>query len=496
MPCGIHHLTVRAAGVALAAALAFPQQPAGQLDASPSLFAVLAAINAAGYDAELQSPSTHPLRRQVRQAIAQRNPKSLERIRRFYESHRLENPTSELRQYVSFALSVDGPPSFKPKFPPNRMPPDAASLEGFGELLAEFYREAALDELWAQAQPAYDEVIARYHEPVTNAILEANMYLRNPTSGMRGRRFQIYLDLLGAPNQVHARSFGDEYFVVVTASAQPRVKDIRRAYLHYLLDPLAIRNAAVIDKKKDVCDLAQGSPLLSEVYKTDCVLLTGMSLVKAVESRLERKAGEALVDQAMKEGFVLTAYFAEALARYEKQEQSLSLYLPEMVEAIDPAKEDKRIARVEFASKPAVRTVKTAPAAPELSPVEKVLNAAEELYRQKNFEQAKPQFRQALEMEAPRAQHAKASFGLARIATLEKDPELAQQLFERTLELDPEPFERAWSHVYLARLAMAAGEPEMARKHYEAALAVRDASEGARKAAEQELRKLALLKEP
>src|SRR5205814_7929064 len=35
----------------------------GQLDASPTLFTVMAAINAAGYDAELASPNNHPLRK-------------------------------------------------------------------------------------------------------------------------------------------------------------------------------------------------------------------------------------------------------------------------------------------------------------------------------------------------------------------------------------------------------------------------------------------------
>ena len=45
----------------------------GQLDASPGLFTVLAAVNAAGYDAELSSPNNHPLRAQVRQALAASN---------------------------------------------------------------------------------------------------------------------------------------------------------------------------------------------------------------------------------------------------------------------------------------------------------------------------------------------------------------------------------------------------------------------------------------
>ncbi len=38
----------------------------GQLDGSPALFSVLAAINAAGYDADLDSPANHPLRAAVR----------------------------------------------------------------------------------------------------------------------------------------------------------------------------------------------------------------------------------------------------------------------------------------------------------------------------------------------------------------------------------------------------------------------------------------------
>ena len=38
----------------------------GQLDASPTLFTVMAAINAAGYDADLDSPNNNPLRKAVR----------------------------------------------------------------------------------------------------------------------------------------------------------------------------------------------------------------------------------------------------------------------------------------------------------------------------------------------------------------------------------------------------------------------------------------------
>jgi len=45
------------------------EQP-GQLDASRTLFSVLAAINAGGYDADLASPANHPLRAIIREIAA------------------------------------------------------------------------------------------------------------------------------------------------------------------------------------------------------------------------------------------------------------------------------------------------------------------------------------------------------------------------------------------------------------------------------------------
>lgn len=465
-----------------------PPQGQGQLDASPSLFSVLAALNAAGFDTDLDSPTNHPLRAAVRKAIAAKHPPSLARLKSYVMARKKWTATAEISQYISFALSVDGPPDFKPRFTPNQMPPDAAALDGFSSIMAEFHREAGIDELWRQAQPAFDQVIAQYHGPVSQALLDANMYLRNPTSGIRGKRFQIYLDLLGAPNQVHVRSFGDDYFVVVTPSAEPRVNDIRHAYLHYALDPLSIRFAANLDKKKGLGDQAQASPVLDDAYKNDFALLAGMSLVKAVEARMDRRMGQAHVDQAMREGFVLTAYFAEALQGYEKQEQALRLYLPEMIDRIDLKKEDERISKVAFAQQRTLRTVKpVAPAPAPISEVDAQLQRAEEVYARRELPAAREEFRKALAMAAPPPAHAKAYFGLARIATLERDPEAAQQLFEKTLTLDPEPFERGWTHVYLARLALAAQDPEAAEKHYRAALAVHGASEAARKAAQQEL---------
>lgn len=485
-----------AAGVLRAQAL---RPGENQLDASPALFTVLAAINAAGYDAGLESPSNHPLRRAVRQEIGRRKPASLDAIREFYRQHRQEDANWELRQYISFALLVDGPPNFEFRLKPHQLPPDVAALDALRPLVARFHAEAGIDELWKQAQPAFDAVIARYHEPVARALLELNGYLRNPTSGgFLGRRFQIHVDLLGAPNQIQASNFLDDYYVVVTASPEPHVADIRRQYLHYLLDPLATKYAEELEKKRGLSDYAQGAPHLADHFKQDFLLLATRSLIHAVESRLAPPGRrQTLVDEALAEGFVLTPHFAEQLRVYEKQEQAMRLYFPELVNSIDLKKEERRLEKVEFAAERRVRRAKPvdAPKPPEPTGPQKTLLEAMTLYDNRDLEKSRQAFLRLLRETEQRSLHAKAYYGLARIAALQKDPELAEKLFQKTLELGPDPQDRGWTLVYLGRLADLAGERDAAAAHYKAALAVEGASANVRQAAESGLKEVFRKKE-
>ena len=84
----------------------------GQLDGSLSLFTVLAAINAAGYDAEIDSTSNSPVREAVRKELAAKSIPCLEELKRFVRDHHQADATAELSQYISFGLVVDGPPAF------------------------------------------------------------------------------------------------------------------------------------------------------------------------------------------------------------------------------------------------------------------------------------------------------------------------------------------------------------------------------------------------
>jgi len=196
-------------------------------------------------------------------------------------------------------------------------------------------------------------------------VLQVNAYLRQQTSGARGRSFQIYIELLAAPNQIQTRSYGYEYTIVITPSQELRTFDVRHAYLHYLLDPLSTRYQEILQRKQGLADHAQRAHALADSFKDDFLLLVTESLIKAVEARLDHKPEG--VQAALREGYILTPYFAEHLPAYEKQEQSMAFYYPDLVGAIDVVKEDKRLTYVEFNKEETVRIVKSAPQAGPVS---------------------------------------------------------------------------------------------------------------------------------
>ncbi len=459
----------------------------GQLDASPALFTVMAALNAAGYDADLASPNNHPLRNAIRAELAKRNIPSLPALQAFFAKHRRRTDVEDLSQYISFALSTQGPPNFGFKVRDVEIPPDVSPLADLSKLLAAFYQEAGIDDLWKRSQRAIDQYIARYHEPVTDAVTQVNAYLRQQTSGFRGRHFQVFIELQAPPNIVETRSYGNEYTIVITPSPDPRIFDVRHAYLHYLLDPMATRNREILERKKGIADHAMRAPALAGNFKNDFLQLTTECLIKAVEARLDHEPGK--VQESLLEGYILTPYFAEKLPVYEKQESSMQVYYPVLVGGIDLVKEDARLSTVEFSKEAApARTVRVAapPPAP-LSGAAKTLADAENLYTARDLEKAKKLYLDVLQQTDEKPMHATAYYGLARIAALQNDPEMSQRLFQKTLELQPEPQVKAWVLVYLGKLALAAGEREQAAKDFQNALNVEGASEKARQEAQRGL---------
>lgn len=463
-----------------------------QLDASENLFYTLAAMNAAGYDEGINLPDNSNLRKALRDYFSKQNIACLPDLKTFYRRHMakpgLNAGVEDLSQYISWALSVTGPPDFAWRTRDVEVPPDAMGLSGFTPLMIDFYHQAHLDTLWQQVRPEFDKEIERYHAPILKMTNTVDGYLRVAAAGYLGRRFSVFIDLLAAPEQVQTRNYGDDAFVIVTPSKDPRMYDIRHAYLHFQIDPIMIKYGMDLQQKRSLIDLVQLAPL-EQHYKDDFVLLANECLIKAVECRLDKDKGCS--DRAMRQGFVLTQYFVEQLPTFEQQQQGMRFYAEDMINAIDLKQESARISAVKFDSGALQRLARQVQVAgPEQSPSAKTIDQAEELIKAKSLDKAKDLFLKALQQQGSPAEHAQAWYGLARIATLQNQPDAAVKLFDKAVESSPDPFTKGWSLVYLARLARAAGEMDKAVKFYEDALAVAGASDMALDAARKESQKI------
>ena len=462
-----------------------------QLDSDIRLFTVLAAINLAGYDDGLGSPSDSPVRQAVRDDLKDFQGSSLQLLKNFHEQNKRSDPGRNLSQYVSFALMSEGPPGFELRAAlPTDLPPDVRRLRGLSSILAEFYQQAPVEKLWSKYQPAYEAEIARYQEPLIQALFEAGGYLRVSPTSRQARSFQVLFDLLGAANNVNTRGYKGTVYVVIHPSKQLRVEEVRAAFLMHLLDPLAVRYAKEIAKKNVLSRFAMFAPALQEVYKTNFQLLVSKCFVRAVEARLSyrpRAEREAQVRQDLREGLILTPYFYESLAGYEKQGQAMRLFYPEMIKGIDLKAEAARLQQVKFAAAPArpARTVQ--PVAPRVSATELALREAELLLRSEKVEQARKKFEEALAKDGGR--NADASYGLARVAISQGDADLGRGLFNQALESDPDPYVRSMSHVYMARISDVMGLREQAVEHYQLALGVQGMPDRARDLARKGLEK-------
>jgi TolA-binding protein len=463
-----------------------------QLDANENLFYVLAAMNAAGYDEGVKLPDNSPLRAQLREYFSKQDIPVLADLKQFYRRH-MARPgpyagVQDLSQYISWALSIAGPPDFGWRTRDVEVPPDALGLTGLTPLMIDFYNQAKLGALWRQCRPVYERELERYHTPILTMTNKVDGYLRVPSAGYLGRRFSVYIDLLAAPEQVQTRNYGDDAFVIVTSSKDPRMYDIRHAYLHFEIDPIMIKYGMDLAQKRSLMDLVQLSPL-EQNYKDDFVLLANESLIKAVECRLDKNNGCA--DQAMRQGYVLTQYFFEQMPTFEQQQQGMRFYAEDMINAIDLKRESERISAIKFDQSALQRKAKQVQVAgPELSASAKTLEQAEDLYKAKSLDKAKDSFLKALEQKGSPEEHAQAWYGLARIATLQNQPDAAVKLFQKTIESSPDGFTKAWSLFYLGRLAVAAGESEKAAQFYRDAIAVPGASDMAVDAARKESQKL------
>ena len=466
------------------------ETPKVLLDNSETVFSVLTAINACGYDQELDV--SDPVRSQIRSEVAKAISSSQEtasvttEMCHYYQEHQASDPSRELAQYVSLALYLDGPPNFAPKVKETELPPDATRVLGLGPSLQAFYAQAHLHEIWLRHHDQYQQMIERYHEPLSKMMFNTDIYLKLPISGYLGREFVVYLDPMGAPGETNARIYGTNYFVVLSPNGSSlKMDQIRHSYLHFVLDPLAMKRPEAMKRLAPLLSSVTTAPM-DQSFRDDISLLVTESLIRAIEARTMGSGKEPedrkqeSVQRSMAQGYILTRYFYDALVKFEKDPVGFRDAYGDILNAIDVHGEMKRASSIEFASQASPDVLYLPRKGPEqlLLTAEKRLSAGDPGSAQKLAQQA---------LDEQREDPGRALFILAQVATMKRDMEGARDYFQRALGVAKEPKVVAWSHIYLGRIFDLQEDRESAVGHYRAALDASNSLPEAKAAAEKGL---------
>jgi hypothetical protein len=454
-----------------------PNSSAITLDTSETLFSVLTALNACGYDEDLNISDADRLniRSEVDRNLRESNEAEAARATMcdFYRNHLAgKDTTRSLSQYVSLALYMEGPPHFLPRVKEEEMPPDAAQIAAFGAVLEHFYDQAGLHSIWERHHNDYTAMIDRYHGPLAKMVFDTEIYLKLASSQYLGRTFTIYLDFMGSPNETNARNYGADYDVVVfpspTGPRALKMDQIRHTFLHYVLDPLAEKHYSGIKRLEPLLQSVKRAPL-EDSFRSDISLLVTECLVRAVEIRTtgNKQTAEALrvqaVDDAVKQGYILTRYFYDSVVAFERDPVGLRSAYGGILDNIDVRKEQKAASEVQFAKA-------TAPELLQLSrPQERLmLVTAEKRLAVGDPKGARELAQQSLDKKI--GDQGRALFILAEAAVAEKNMEGARANFQKTIETAQDVKLVGWSHVYLGRILDLKEEREEAVKEYQAAL--------------------------
>jgi hypothetical protein len=463
------------------------------LDTSETLFSVLAMVNQCGYDVELNT--SDPLRKQVRAEIDQVVHSSTELTETtrtmcdYFNEHQQTDSARTLAQYISLALYLDPPPALTAKGKEADMPPDAAGLVGILPMLQNFYKQADLHSIWEKHSAAYADLTEGYHQALARMMFETEVYLKLPSAGYLGRGFTIYLDPMGAPSQINARNYASDYYIVISPGAGTSIKmdQIRHTFLHYLLDPLALKYPNELKHLEPIMTTVKTSPL-DDSFKSDISLLVTECLIRAVEARTlgTKKTPESerlqAVQESVSQGYVLTRYFYNVLIPFEKDPASLRNVFGDLLTKIDVRTEIKQAEQIQFVAKADTDVLHLEQPGPNklLMEAEKHLNSKDPAGAQKLAQQV---------LDEKNGDSGRALFILAEVATMSRNMEGARDYFLKALGATQEPKVVAWSHIYLGRIFDLQEDRDSAVGHYKAALSASSDLPEAKAAAQRGLEK-------
>jgi tetratricopeptide (TPR) repeat protein len=476
---------------------AFPQTATNvTISRDVRLFTTMAALNAAGFDVEYGS-QYHPVRAAARKYADEVDADLIARLKFFYLSQKGDqSDEAQLQKYISLAVNLGDPPDFKPTMRDESLPPDARSVIGFTDLLREFYEQAHIGRHWLELKADYDRAIVEVGPTLRDSILRSDAYLRIPLGTNIVRGLSIYLELAAPLNSVNVRSNQDSYAVIIGDSTNPKVDDIRHAYLHFQLDGLVTSNVGRMQSVSSLLDKAKKAGGVDPAYTSEFRVMATESLIRAIELRMDKvPAGRAhdSVDAFYRAGLLLTPYFYGALDTYEKENSAFRDEFVVIARNVrfttEETRYDERFSKIAVSQKSVPRPEVPLPEPqPVKNPVADLLSAAEKAFNSGDMAKAETAFQRVLS-DFDRDNGA-AEYGLGLIASKKGDSDQAKQYFDRVVRNGTvEPAMKTWSYIYRGRIFDLECERERAVEYYQQAIKVGDDSRNAQSAAREGLQK-------
>jgi tetratricopeptide (TPR) repeat protein len=234
------------------------------------------------------------------------------------------------------------------------------------------------------------------------------------------------------------------------------------------MDPLAEKHPIAIKRLEPLLQSVKRAPL-EEGFRTDISLLVTECLVRAIEIRTtgSKATAEAMraqaVDDAVRQGYILTKYFYTALVAFEKDPAGIRSAYSDILDAVDVRKEEKEAAAVDFAKS----------ASPELLQLSRLQDRQMLVNAEKRLAAGDTKGARELAQEAMDKKigdQGRALFILAEVAVANKDMPTALDNFHKAIAEAKEPRVIAWSHVYLGRIMDLKDDRPAAVIEYQAAL--------------------------
>ncbi|MHC4691286.1 MAG: hypothetical protein ACYS67_01000 [Planctomycetota bacterium] len=305
------------------------------------VFAIMAFMNACGYDEEFKGMQMHPARSRVREILQEQagaHPEHFKKWKQYYNKVNLRN-----FHYQVFALSLTA------DYPFRRIRPDSElgypfigwRLAEFPNVLNEFWETLEMENVWAEVKPIYLDDIGKYN------FDKMEIQLKFVWDYLRMERSDQFV-FISVPNllEQYFQAIGAQYenywYMVESPGAGSHSLNIHE-YLHSIVNSMVRTRYNRHSEKLNKYYEAGKDLSLAKSYRHP-VTYTFECLVRALDMRIQallednpsitsRLEGRA--EYLTNNGLTIVQPFYNLLDEYEQSDKNFEQFLPVMVDMLE-----------------------------------------------------------------------------------------------------------------------------------------------------------------